>query len=171
MKKIIPFNVGDLVRYIPTARTKGWENENPQFGLKSGNVYRIKEIIGEGYLCFYEGHKGSHFSNFAALGPEGISEVVEALPFPSREERATGRLEKLGIQVGDKLVFSPNENDRTFVKAIKGIPLVEGETYTVSGFDQEALGCYLKEVATGPLPQKPDGSYPVGWFKKIGGIR
>ena len=59
-----PFSVGDCVRFVPSSRTKGLYQNLDRFGLKIGEIARIKEIRDGIFLYFEEGRGGFPWNEF-----------------------------------------------------------------------------------------------------------
>lgn len=59
-----PFDVGDVVRFKPSERTRGHYQNFERFGLKPNDVAEIKEIKDGIYLYFEDGKGGWAWNEF-----------------------------------------------------------------------------------------------------------
>lgn len=86
----VAFKTGALVRYRPTERTRGWEPHDSKYGLVIGAVYRVLSTKPDGYLCLFEGHEGSHWTNFQIVDDGYPGPVSEVIPWPQSGANASG---------------------------------------------------------------------------------
>jgi hypothetical protein len=59
-----PFKVGDYVCFTPSNRTSGLYQDIERFGVRVGDIYKIKEIKDGIYLYFETGQGGWPWTEF-----------------------------------------------------------------------------------------------------------
>ena len=62
-----PYDVGDLVRFTPSERTRGLYQDIERFGLAIGEVATIREIRDGVYLTFDENAGGFPWKEFSLV--------------------------------------------------------------------------------------------------------
>jgi hypothetical protein len=62
-----PYNVGDVVKFTPSARTIGLYQDIERFGLKIGQEVIIREIRDGTYLYFGAGAGGFPWNEFSLV--------------------------------------------------------------------------------------------------------
>jgi len=67
MSKACPYNIGDVVRFTPSERTKGLCQHFERFGLAIGKELPIREIRDEMFLYFDNGAGGFAWVEFSPV--------------------------------------------------------------------------------------------------------
>lgn len=64
MTEKCPYDVGDVVRFTPSARTKGLYQNIERFGLTEGDEATVREVRDGVYLYFDNGAGGFPWNEF-----------------------------------------------------------------------------------------------------------
>lgn len=67
MTEACPYDVGDVVRFTPSERTKGLCQHFERFGLAIGKELPIQEIRDEMFLYFDNGAGGFAYNEFSLV--------------------------------------------------------------------------------------------------------
>ena len=75
MTEACPYDVGDVVRFTPSERTKGLCQHFERFGLTIGKELPIQQIRDEMFLYFNNGAGGFAYNEFSLVKKECSTKV------------------------------------------------------------------------------------------------